>query len=49
MALGNAGMFTVNASNYAVSRYEGLGFRRTEPTQEKNGVLFNPMRFVNAG
>jgi ribosomal protein S18 acetylase RimI-like enzyme len=49
MALGNAGVFTVNASNYAVAAYEGLGFRRTEPTQEKNGVLYNPMRFASAG
>ena len=47
MAQGNAGEFTVNVSNYAVAAYEGLGFRRTEPTQEKNGVLYNPMRFVN--
>ena len=49
IALGNTGIFTVNASNYAVPKYEGLGFRRTEPTQEKNGVLYNPMRFVSAG
>lgn len=49
MAQGNAGVFTVNASNYAVPAYEGLGFRRTERTQEKNGVLYNPMRFVGAG
>lgn len=49
IAQGNAGVFTVNASNYAVAAYEQLGFRRTEPTQEKNGVLYNPMRFVSAG
>ena len=49
MAQGNAGVFTVNASNHAIAAYEGLGFRRTEPTQEKNGVLYNPMRFVGAG
>ena len=49
MTQGNAGVFTVNASNYAVPAYEGLGFRRSEPTQEKNGVLYNPMRFVSAG
>ena len=46
LALGNPGDFTVNASNYAVAAYERLGFRRTEPTKEKNGVLYNPMRFV---
>jgi len=49
LALGNPGIFTVNASNYAVSAYEKLGFRRTEPTREENGVLYNPMQFVSAG
>jgi hypothetical protein len=49
MAQGNGGVFTVNASNYAVAAYEGLGFRRTEPRQETNGVLYNPMRYVSAG
>jgi ribosomal protein S18 acetylase RimI-like enzyme len=46
VALGNPGSFTVNASNYAVAAYERFGFRRVEPTQERNGVLYNPMRFV---
>ncbi len=49
LALGNPGTFTVNASNYAVRAYEKLGFRRIEPTREKNGVLYNPMQFVGAG
>jgi GNAT superfamily N-acetyltransferase len=49
LALGNPGAFTVNASNYAVRAYEKLGFRRTEPTREKNGVLYNPMQFISAG
>jgi GNAT superfamily N-acetyltransferase len=49
LALGNPGTFTVNASNYAVRAYEKLGFRRTEPTREKNGVLYNPMQFVSDG
>jgi len=49
MAQGNGGVFTVNASDYAVAAYEALGFRRTEPTQEKNGVLYNPMRYVDSG
>lgn len=46
LALGNPGRFTVNASNTAVGAYEKLGFRRTEPTREKNGVLYNPMQYV---
>ena len=45
-AQGNAGKITVNASNYAVAAYERLGFRRTGPRRERNGVLYNPMRFV---
>lgn len=49
IAQGNGGVFTVNASNYAVAAYEALGFRRAEPTQENNGVLYNPMRYVSAG
>jgi len=49
MALGNRGTFTVNASNFAVPAYERLGFRRAEPTSEKNGVLYNPMQFESAG
>jgi len=46
LALGNPGRFTVNASNYAVRAYEKLGFRRTEPTREQNGVLYNAMEFI---
>lgn len=37
------GAFTVNASNYAVKAYERLGFVLTGTTQEKDGVLYNPM------
>lgn len=40
---GQAGVRTVNASNYAVPVYEALGFVRTAPMQCKNGVYFNPM------
>jgi ribosomal protein S18 acetylase RimI-like enzyme len=49
LALGNSGRFTVNASNYAVPAYERLGFRRTEPTREAAGVLYNPMEHVAPG
>ena len=45
LALGNRNRFTVNASNYAIVAYEKLGFRRCEPTRERNGVLYNPMEF----
>ena len=40
---GNPGKFTVNSSNNAVAVYEALGFRRTLPMQNVDGVLFNPM------
>jgi ribosomal protein S18 acetylase RimI-like enzyme len=48
ISLGNPGSFTVNASNFAVAVYEKLGFRRVEPTQERNGVLYNPMHLVRS-
>ena len=35
---------TVNSSRYAVEIYEKLGFERTGPEQEKNGIRFTPMR-----
>ena len=35
--------FIVNSSNYAIGMYEAFGFVQTEPMQEKNGVLYNPM------
>lgn len=41
---GNPGVFTVNSSNYALPVYEKLGFVRTEPTRETNGLYYNPMR-----
>lgn len=49
LAKGNPGKFTVNASNYAVSAYERLGFQRTDQTMETGGVLYNPMQLVVAG
>jgi len=49
LAQGNPGRFTVNASNHAVPAYEKLGFKRTEPTKNTDGVLYNPMVFVVAG
>lgn len=48
LASGNPGNFTVNASNYAIAAYEKLGFRRTESTKGKNGVLYNPMKLIVA-
>ena len=48
-AAGNPGRFTVNSSNNAVPIYERLGFARTAPMQNKDGVLYNPMVLVVAG
>ena len=44
IAAGNPGLFTVNASNYAVPLYEKLGFVRTDGTLCRNGLEFNPMQ-----
>jgi hypothetical protein len=41
----HSGVFTVNASNYAVPLYEALGFERTAPMQV-SVVRYNPMRLV---
>ena len=42
-AAGNSRRFTVNSSNNAVPVYERLGFVRTAPMQNNEGVLYNPM------
>jgi GNAT superfamily N-acetyltransferase len=44
---GHPGIFTVNASNYAVPLYASLGFERTAPMQDDK-VPYNPMRLVVA-
>ncbi len=43
-AHGNAGSYTVNSSNNAVTVYQALGFVRTAPMQQMHGVWFNPMQ-----
>ena len=45
----NSGVFTVNASNYAVKAYERLGFVLKGATQETKGVLYNPMEMNGGG
>lgn len=47
-AAGNLGRFTVNSSNNAVEAYEALGFRRSEPMQNSDGILYNPMVLESA-
>ncbi len=41
---GSDGVFTVNASSYAIPVYEQFGFVRTAPTQEAKGLRYNPMQ-----
>ena len=36
---------TVNSSPYAVKAYEHLGFTKTEEQQEKDGIIFVPMKY----
>jgi ribosomal protein S18 acetylase RimI-like enzyme len=43
-AQGNPGSYTVNSSNNAVPVYQALGFVRTAPMQQLQGVWFNPMQ-----
>lgn len=44
IAAGNPGVFTVNASNYALPVYQKMGFVQTEPMQLKDGLYYNPMQ-----
>ena len=41
---GNAGLFTVNSSNYALPAYQSMGFERTDAMQFKDGMYYNPMQ-----
>lgn len=43
---GNTGEFTVNSSAYALGVYEKLGFVAQSGPQEKNGVVFYPMKLI---
>jgi ribosomal protein S18 acetylase RimI-like enzyme len=43
IAAGNPGTFSVNSSNGAVAVYERLGFVRSGPMKNDDGVLYNPM------
>ena len=43
---GNLGVFTVNSSRYAQHVYERLGFVTQSDPQDKNGVIFIPMKLV---
>jgi len=40
----NLTQITVNSSPYAVTAYEHLGFAKTQEQQEKDGILFTPMK-----
>ena len=40
---------TVNSSPYAVIVYEHLGFAKTAEQQERDGILFIPMRYLIYG
>ena len=40
----NATQITVNSSPYAVKCYEHLGFAKTDDEQEKDGIIFVPMK-----
>jgi len=44
LANGNPGEFTVNSSEYALGVYERLGFVAQSGPEEKNGVIYIPMK-----
>ena len=43
---GNPGEFTVNSSEYAQNAYAALGFVAQSGPQDKNGVIFIPMKLT---
>ena len=43
---GNPGEFTVNSSSYARGVYKQLGFVAQSGPQEKNEVMFFPMKLI---
>jgi len=44
LALGNPGVFTVNASDHALAMYTRLGFVPTGPREEQRGIAWTSMR-----
>lgn len=42
----NAEIITVNSSPFAVRIYEKLGFNKTSEKQEKDGIIFIPMKYT---
>jgi len=45
VALGNPGVFTVNASDHALAMYTRLGFVASGPREEQRGIAWTPMRY----
>ena len=45
LALGNPGVFTVNASDYGLPMYLRLGFVPVAPREEKDGIAWTRMRY----
>ncbi len=44
---GNPGEFTVNSSKFARGMYLKFGFTDAAPTEERNGVIYVPMKYPN--
>jgi len=42
----NLQIITVNSSLYAVGIYEKMGFEATDSEQEKDGIIFTPMKLT---
>lgn len=44
VAISNPGEFTVNSSRYALPFYEKLGFIQVGPEENREGVIYTPMK-----
>ncbi|MHC4398861.1 MAG: GNAT family N-acetyltransferase [Planctomycetota bacterium] len=43
---GNPGEFTVNSSRFALGMYRKLGFAQSGPPENKQGVVYYPMKYT---
>jgi GNAT superfamily N-acetyltransferase len=46
LSKGNPGIFTVNSSKYALPVYKKLGFIPQSESQERNDVIYVPMKLT---
>lgn len=46
LELAKGSYITVNSSRYAISIYKNFGFEATSEEQQKDGIIFTPMKKI---